>query len=126
MYRRRGSTLRAVGIQQAERVGQHLVLELSVTRTAEWPTEREIAPQAAWRRSVGDLVSHRAKRNCCQALCLEDVGERTHGTRAQRSNRCQQNNIDTLFLQPLPTGRTRVHADRAQIELVTGVCEVFV
>ena len=46
------------------------------------------------RCGVLDLVALRTERDRGQPLGLEDVGERTHGTRAQRSNRREQDDVD--------------------------------
>jgi hypothetical protein len=39
------------------------------------------------------------------------MGERTHGTRAQRSNRGEQHDVDALIAQELGASRAGVHAD---------------
>ena len=46
-----------------------------------------------------DLFSNRSECDGCNAMCFEDVGKRTHGTRTQGSHRGQYNDVDTLLLQ---------------------------
>ena len=68
-------------------------------RAAERTTEREVAPQPSGWCGVLDLLALRTERDGGQALGLEDVGERTHGTRAQRSNGCEQHDVDAVLAQ---------------------------
>ena len=105
---------------------EHAVLEVGVAWPAERAPEGEVAPQPSWRRRVGDLVSLRTERHRRQTRPFEDVSERTHGTRAQRSNRRQQHHIDAVVLQPSGPGRPAVEAHPGQIELIASVGEVTV
>ena len=73
------------------------VLERRITRFTERTAEWKIAEQAAWRRRVNDLFANRAKGHGRQTGSFENVSQRTHGTRAQGSNRGENNHIDTLF-----------------------------
>ena len=85
--------------EQGECGGEHAVLEGGVAGAAEWSAEREIAVQhARWAGTFG-LSAHQTDPDGRQAGGFEGMGERTHGARAQRSNRCQQHNIDTVGQQ---------------------------
>ena len=69
-------------------------LKLGIVGFAQWPAEREIAPQSARRCGAVDLFADRAERDGRDPGRFEDVSERTDRTRAQGSDRRQQHHID--------------------------------
>ncbi len=70
-------------VEQGEPAADDVGLELGVAGLAERATERELAVQRARRAdALGDLL-HRREHDGRQAGGFEDVGERTHGTRAR-------------------------------------------
>ena len=53
------------------------------------------------------------------------MGEHTHGARAERSNRGEENDVDAVGLQGRCRGRARIHADRGDIiRLVAGEADM--
>ena len=70
------------GVQQGERDLEHAVLEFGISRLAEGSPEREVAPQTAGRSRTFHLFADRSKGDSGDPLSLENMGERTHGTRA--------------------------------------------
>jgi len=114
------------GVQQGERDVEHAVLELRIARLAERPPEREVTPQTAGRGRALDLLTDRSEGDGGYPLSLEDMGERTHGTRAQRSNRGEQHDVDTLIAQELGASWPGVHADSRQVELVAGIGKMLI
>ncbi len=93
-------------------------------RDAERAAEREIAEQPARGSGALDLTPHRTECDRGESFGFEDVGERTHGTRAERSDRGEQHHVDALLAQPTPTGRSAVETHPAQVELVAGIGQV--
>ncbi len=114
------------GVQQGERGVQHAVLELRIAWLAERSPKWEVTPQTAGRGRALDLLADRSEGDGGDPLSLENVGERTHGTRAQRSNRGKQNDVDALIAQELGASRPGVHADCRQVELVAGVGQMLI
>ena len=102
------------------------MLEFGIARLAEWTPEREVAPQAAGRRRTFDLLTDRSKGDSGDSLGFEDVGERTHGTRAQWSDRGKEHDVDALITQELGAGRSGIHAEGRQLELIAGIGEVLI
>ena len=102
------------------------MLELGIARLAERSPEREVTPQTSGRSRTFDLLADRSEGDSGNPLSLEDMGERTHGTRAQRSNRSEEHDVDALIAQELGAGRSGVHADGRQGELVAGIGKMLV
>ena len=102
------------------------MLEFRIARLAERTPEREVAPQAAGRRRTFDLLTDRSKGDSGDSLSFEDVGERTHGTRAQWSDRGKEHDVDALITQELGAGRSGIHAEGRQLELIAGIGEVLI
>ena len=67
----------------------------------EWLTERssewELDIEGSGRRRFLDLPPDQGQGNCGKTLCFEDVGKRTDRTRTKRSDRREQDRIDTVL-----------------------------
>jgi len=96
---------RPVGIEKAEGMVEHPMLKCGVSGSSKRPPEREVAEETARGRDADNLLTNQTDGERNEALGLKDVGERTHGTRAQRSYRGQQDDVYALFLQPLRGSR---------------------
>ena len=97
-------------IEQPERMFQDRVLKLRIARFAERSSQREVTVQTPRRRNAFDLLLNRPQRDGCKAFGFEDVGKRTHGTRTERSDRCQQNDVNAAFTEQFGAGRPAVEA----------------
>lgn len=102
------------------------MLEVRIGWFAQWSTEREVAEEASRRRGRFELPLHRPECDRGQSGCLENMGERAHGTGAKRSNGGQQHDIDSGIEQYLRPFGPRVHPNAGDLELVSGVGEVHV
>ena len=103
-----------VTLKKAERCRQHAMLERRVPRTTQRTSEREVAVQHPRRaRSLG-LAADETDPDRRQTGRFEHVGERTHGARAQRSNRGQQDDIDTIVEEQLGGRRSGVEPQGGQ------------
>ena len=74
-------------VQQFECDCYYPMLNIWVAWNSERPTQREITPETAGRRGALYLTLNGAKSDSGDAFSFENVSERTHGTRAQGSNR---------------------------------------
>ena len=93
-------------LEQGECSAQDVVLEVGIVGLAQRSTERELAVQDSRRaHSLADCAN-RGDRHGGQAGGLEDVGQRTHGTRAERSNRSEEYNVNAVGLELGGAGRT--------------------
>ena len=112
--------------QQRERAAQHVVLELGIVGLAQRPTEWELTVQDARGLHSFGHPADRRDRHGGQAGSLEDVGERTHGTRAEGSNRGQEDDVHTVGLEFCGAGRTGIVPERGDIVgLIAGKRVVF-
>lgn len=107
-------------------MGEYAVLECSVIRLAEWSPQWEVAEETTRRRRVQHLLADRTHGNRRQTGSLKHVSKRTHGTRAERSDRGEQHDIDPLLAQERRTCRPAVHADLGQVPLVACVGQMLI
>ena len=109
-----------VGFEQREGVRQHSALKLRVTRLTEWAAQAGSHTKGrAGERCSRVCLRIRTECNGGDTGSFKDVCERTHGTRAKRSNGCvSKTDVDALLLQPLGASRTGVHSNCAEVELV--------
>ena len=94
----------SVGVEERKGSSEYLALERRVARNTQGPSQRKLAIQRSGRRHLLGNIAHGSQHHGGQTSGFKDVGERTHGTRAQRSNRGEQDNID-LVCQELLRGR---------------------
>jgi hypothetical protein len=87
-------------LQQCERAGEHVVLELRVVGSAERAAERELTVQRARRRHLLGHLPHRRQHDGGDTGSFEHVGEHTHGARAQRSNGREDHHVDAVGAAP--------------------------
>jgi len=97
--------------QKRERFAQDVPLEFGVARLAERPAEREVAMQRARRLQLLRVRTHERQNDGRQAFGFKNMSERTHGARAERSDRGEQNDIHPGLLQELRRQGTRVVPD---------------
>ena len=96
------------GVEQGERTGEHVVLELGILWLAERTPEGEVTPECTRRLGPLDDRQGRGQRDGGDAGCFEDVGEHTHGARAERSNGGEEHDVDAVGLQGRCRGRARI------------------
>ena len=85
-----------VRFEERECPTQNIVLERCVLWVAEWSTEREVSPERPrWLHAFGDGKGG-GEGDRRDASLFDDVGERTHGARAERSNGGEKDDIDTI------------------------------
>ena len=101
-------------------------LEGGIVRDPEWPTERKVTEQAPRRRRPVDLAADRTEGDGRHAGRFEDVRKRTDRTRAQWSDRGQQNDVHFVVGEKLSARRAAIHADGREIELIASEREVDV
>ena len=82
--------------QEIECGAQDSVLKIGVAGKTERPAERELAMQHARSATTFCLGSHEADRDRRETSMLEDVRQGTHGARAERSNRRQDDHVDAV------------------------------
>ena len=83
-------------LDHVECVREHAVLEVGVARLSERSSEREVAEEPAWRSGTFDLGADRTEGDGSDPGGFEDMGEHTHGARAQRSDRGEHHHIDAV------------------------------
>ena len=116
---------RGLGIQQGQGLHQDVPLEVRVGRLTQRPSERELAVQRPRRVHPLDNVAHGGQHDRRQSGGLENVGERTHGTRAERSDRGEEDHVHPVGDQFGGAGRTAVQANLGdRVGLVAGEREV--
>ena len=104
---------------------QNVPLEVWVTRLPQWPAQRKFAIQRPGRVHSLNDVAHSGQHHCGQPRCLKNVGERTHGTRAERSDRGEKNHVHLIGDQFGGTSWTTVQANLSnRVRLVTSKREV--
>ena len=104
-----------ITLEKGERRGEHPMLERWLTGAAERAAQREVAVQHPWRARPLGLAVDAADAYCRQTCGFEHVGERTHGARAEWSNRRQQDDIDTIVEQQLRCRRPCVESQGGQV-----------
>jgi hypothetical protein len=102
-------------LQETEGRGKHLMLKVGVVGSAERSAERELAVQHARCASAFGLTANETDADGGEAGLLEHVGERTHGARAERSNRSEENDPHAIVEQLLCGGRPGVETQRREV-----------
>ena len=105
-------------VQKLKGVCQYTVLKIGVVGFTQRSSQREITEQAAGRRSIVDLLPNRAEGDRCDPCCLKNMCQRTDRTRAQRSDRCQENNVHFMIDQAFGCGGAAIHFYPRQVELI--------
>jgi len=90
-----------VGFEQRESLVDHVALERGIARATQRSAQGEFAVQRSRRCHFLGNIAHRGQHDSGQTSGFKDVGERTHGTRAQRSNRSEENDVDCVCEQLL-------------------------
>ena len=98
-------------LQQPERPREDAMLEGGIVGNAEWPSQREVTEEAARRCHPVELFPNGANRDGGDPGGLEHVRERTDRTRAEGSDRGQDDDVDAMLLQERGAGRAAVHAN---------------
>lgn len=103
---------------------QHAVLEFRIIGFAKRSSQGEITKKSSGRGGAFDLLANGAQGQRHQTGGFKDMSQRTHGTRAKRSDRGKEDNIHPLVLEQFGSRWAAVHAHRAQVKLVTRVREM--
>jgi hypothetical protein len=75
------------------------MLEGVILRLAKRAPEWKWNPQSARRPSTFQMGSDETNGCCCDAACLDHMGQRAHGARAKWSNRAEQQRVNSVLLQ---------------------------
>lgn len=97
------------------------MLKLGIVGFTERPAKRKIADQTSRWRNLSNVNGDRSNREGRDAFGFEYVGERTDSTRAQRSDRGEDHQIDFIVFEQGGGSRTTVQAQaRHGFVLITG------
>ena len=101
-------------VQQGERRVQYPALDHRIPGTTQRPAQGEVAVQGPGWAGRDDLSADARKGDGGQSGVLQDRCERTHGTRAQRSDRGEQHQVHVVVEQCPGRRRTGVQSDRLE------------
>ena len=101
-------------VEERECAPDHIGLEGGVAGLSEWAAERELAVEEPWRLDVVGLAADQGDPDGGHAGCFEDSREHTHGARAKRSDRSEENDVDSVFSKHPGGGRSGVEEDRGE------------
>ena len=87
------------GVEQGERLAQDVALEVGLVGEAERSPEREGDGDGAGDGHADGVLANQADAGGGDALALDEVGERSNGARAERSNGCEEGGVDTGFAE---------------------------
>ena len=80
------------------------MLKVGVERLPHRPAQWEVHVECARRTHFLHDKAHGCQYDSGQSCGFENMGKRTHGTRAEGSDRCQENDVDTIFEHLLCAG----------------------
>ena len=87
------------------------MLEFSIVRYTQRSSQREMTNQPTWRAGILNVLGDRANGQGGEAMCLQNMCNRTDRARAQRSDRSQHHHINLIVLQEFCGLRARIEPD---------------
>ena len=100
--------------EECKRSTDDITLEGHVIRFAQRPAQRELTMQEARCLDVLGLTADDRNPDGGDAGCFKDPCEHTNGARAKRSNRGQQDDVDTVLAKHPSRSRPGVEEDRGE------------
>ena len=107
-------------------MGEYPMLKRGIVWATERPSERKVTEQPTrWGRAL-ELALDDAEGDRGQAVLFEDMCERAHGTRTQRSNGREKHHVDTGIEQHLGALGATVEPNALDLELIACIGQVHV